>query len=137
MRLSTGSAVPARAPTHRHGLTRRQLLGSGVGAVGALAGAQLVYGAPAHASGPAGAPWPIPGGIQPFGPGTETYHVFLPGTGEPNTITDFNGFVGVGVIDGTVNGPASGLVFEVDNRFIAGEYVGLNGRHYNAAFGFL
>jgi hypothetical protein len=108
-----------------------------VGAVGALAGAQLVYGAPAHASGPAGAPRPIPGGIQPFGPGTETYHVFLPGTGEPNTITDFNGFVGVGVIDGTVNGPASGLVFEVDNRFIAGEYVGLNGRHYNAAFGFL
>jgi hypothetical protein len=62
--------------------------------------------------------------------------VFLPGTGEPSTITDFNGFVGVGVVDGTVNGPDSGLVFEVDNRFMVGEYVGLSGRHFNAAFGF-
>ena len=108
-----------------------------MGAVGALAGAQLASGAAAYAGGAAGAPRPIPGGIQPFGPGTETYHVFLPGTGEPSTITDFNGFVGVGVVDGTVNGPGSGLVFEVDNRFMIGEYVGLNGRHFNAAFGFL
>lgn len=137
MRLATSTVVGSRAPTHRHGLTRRRLLGSGVGAVGALAGAPLLTGAPAHAAGPAGSPRPIPGGIQPFGPGTEVYHVFLPGTGEPNTITDFNGFVGVGVVDGTVNGPDSGLVFEVDNRFMVGEYVGLSGRHFNAAFGFL
>jgi len=44
-----------------------------------------VFGAaPALAARRAGAPRPIPGDIQPFGPGTEVFHVFFPGTGEPN-----------------------------------------------------
>ena len=60
-----------------------------------------------------------------------------PGTGEPNTITDFNGFVGVGNVDGVGAGDNAGLSFDVDNRFIAGEYIALDGRHFNATFGFL
>jgi hypothetical protein len=97
---------------------------SGVGAV------------PAFAARGAGAPRPIPGGVQPFGPGTEVFHVFFPGTGEPNTITDFNGFVGVGVVDGVGAGEHADLTFEVDNRFITGEYIALNGQHFNATLGF-
>ena len=125
-------------PGHRHAPSRRQFLtaGAGLGAAGFLGG--QVFGAgPALAARSAGAPRHIPGGIQPFGPGTEVFHVFLPGTGEPNTITDFNGFVGVGNVDGVGAGDNAGLSFDVDNRFIAGEYIALDGRHFNATFGFL
>src|SRR6266545_6617268 len=136
--------LPARSPTvtirplaprHRHGLSRRQLL-AGAGASGAGLLAAGMFASPAFAAPGTGAPRPIPGGIQPFGPGTEVFHVFPPGTGEPNTITDFNGFVGVAVIDGAGAGDHADLTFEVDNRFITGEYVALNGQHCNATFGF-
>jgi hypothetical protein len=49
---------------------------------------------PALAARRAGEPRPIPGGTEFLGPGTELFHVFAPGAGEPNTITDFNGFAG-------------------------------------------
>jgi hypothetical protein len=137
--------LPARSPTvtvrpltpgHRHTVSRRQLLaGAGVGTLGLLA-AGTFGAAPAYGARAAGAPRPIPGGIQPFGPGTEVFHVFLPGTGEPNTITDFNGFVGVGQVDGVGAGSKADLSFEVDNRFITGEYLALDGRHFEATFGF-
>jgi hypothetical protein len=67
------------------------------------------------------------------------FHVFPPGAGEPNTITDFNGFVGVAHIQGTGTDTAGtpGLTFDIDNRFITGEYIALDGRHSNATFGFL
>jgi hypothetical protein len=92
---------------------------------------------PALAARRAGEPRHIPGGIQPFGPGTEVFHVFLPGTGEPSTITDFNGFTGIGHITGTGTGANAGLSFDVDNRFMTGEYIAVDGRHFNATFGFL
>ena len=63
--------------------------------------------------------------------------MFAPGAGEPNTITDFNGFAGVAHITGTGAGANAGLSFDVDNRFITGEYIALNGQHVNATFGFL
>ena len=34
-------------------------------------------------------------------------------------------------------GANADLSFDVDNRFITGEYVALNGQHFNATFGFL
>jgi hypothetical protein len=125
-------------PGHRHAPSRRQFLaaGAGLGAAGFL-GSQVIGAGPAFARQGAGAPRPIPGGIQPFGPGTEVFHLFLPGTGEPDTITDFNGFVGVGNVDGKGAGANAGLSFDIDNRFITGEYVALDGRHFNATFGFL
>jgi hypothetical protein len=135
---SSAVTVRARDPGHRHGPSRRRFLaaGAGLGAAGVV-GSQVFGAGPALAARRAGAPRPIPGGIQPFGPGTEVFHVFLPGTGEPITITDFNGFSGVGHITGTGAGANSGLSFDVDNRFMTGEYIALDGRHFNATFGFL
>jgi hypothetical protein len=138
MLLARSPTVTVRplTPGHRHAVSRRQLLvGAGAGTLGLLA-AGTVGAAPARAARGAAAPRPIPGGIQPFGPGTEVFHLFLPGTGEPSTITDFNGFVGVGQIDGVGAGNQSDLSFEVDNRFFTGEYVALDGRHFDATFGF-
>ena len=124
-------------PGHRHAPSRRRFLaGAGLGAVGVL-GSQVAGAGPALAARRAGEPRHIPGGIQPFGPGTEVFHVFLPGTGEPSTITDFNGFVGVAHITGTGAGANADLSFDVDNRFMTGEYIALDGRHFNASFGFL
>jgi len=125
-------------PGHRHAPSRRRFLtaGAGLGAAGFF-GTQVIGAGPAFAARRAGDPRPIPGGIQPFGPGTEVFHVFFPGEGEPNTITDFNGFVGVAHITGVGAGAGANLSFDVDNRFITGEYIALNGQHFNATFGFL
>lgn len=126
-------------PGHRHEPTRRRFLaaGAGLGAAGLLGG-QVIGAAPALAARRAGEPRPIPGGTQFLAPdNTEVFHVFAPGAGEPNTITDFNGFVGVAHITGTGAGANAGLSFDVDNRFITGEYIALNGQHANATFGFL
>jgi hypothetical protein len=140
MFAARSSAVTVRPlePGHRHAPSRRRFLaaGAGLGALGFL-GAQTVAAGPALAARRVGDPRPIPGGIQPFGPGTEVFHVFFPGTGEPNTITDFNGFAGVANIDGVGAGDNAGLSFDVDNRFITGEYIALDGRHFKATFGFL
>jgi TAT (twin-arginine translocation) pathway signal sequence len=136
-RSSPGTVRPLE-PGHRHEPSRRRFLAAsaGVGAAGFLGG--QVFGAgPALAARRAGEPRHIPGGIQPFGPGTEVFHVFFPGEGEPNTITGFNGFVGVTHITGTGAGANANLSFDVDNRFITGEYIALNGQHFNATFGFL
>jgi hypothetical protein len=135
---SSHVTVGPLGPGHRHAPSRRQFLaaGAGLGTAGFL-GAQVAGADPALAARRAGDPRPIAGGIQPFGPGTEVFHVFLPGTGEPNTITDFNGFVGVAHITGAGAGDNAGLSFDVDNRFITGEYIALDGRHFNATFGFL
>jgi hypothetical protein len=124
-------------PGHRHEPTRRRFLaGAGLGAAGVL-GTQLIGAGPALAARRAGDPRPIPGGTEFLGPGTELFHAFEPGAGEPNSITDFNGFVGVAHITGTGAGANAGLSFDVDNRFITGEYIALNGQHSKATFGFL
>jgi hypothetical protein len=138
LRHSSAVTVRLRDPGHRHGPSRRQFLatGAGLGAAGVV-GAQVFGAGPALAARRAGEPRHIPGGIQPFGPGTEVFHVFFPGTGEPSTITDFNGFTGVAHITGTGTGANAGLSFDVDNRFMTGEYIAVDGRHFNATFGFL
>jgi hypothetical protein len=123
---------------HRHAPSRRQVLagGAGLGAAG-IFGTQVIGASPALAERRAGAPRPIPGGIQPFGPGTEVFHLFPPGAGEPNSITDFHGVVGVANIDGAGAGKHADLSFDIDIRFITGDYIALDGRHSEATFGFL
>jgi hypothetical protein len=103
----------------------------------------VIGAGPALAARRAGDPRPIPGGTQFLADmgNNEVFHVFVPGEGEPNSITDFNGFVGVAHIQGTGTGTGTGadadLSFDIDNRFITGEYIALNGQHANATFGFL
>ena len=135
---SSDITVRPLEPGHRHAPSRRQFLAAGAGlGVAGFIGAQVAGATPALAASRAGDPRPIPGGIQPFGPGTEVFHVFFPGTGEPITITDFNGFAGVAHIQGAGAGGNAGMTFDVDNRFMTGEYIALDGRHFNATFGFL
>lgn len=127
-------------------LTRRNFLQAG-GAALALA---LGLPAMARADG-AAEPRPIPGGIQPLLPGNPTlFHILLPGyppagspdpaTNDPSVITDFNGHIGLSYIQGTgtrtdrQTGEVKHLPFEVDLRFMKGEYVGLDGHHHHAAF---
>src|SRR5260370_1101313 len=69
-------------------LSRRQLMRSAAGVTG------LGLGLPQIGRGADADPKPIPGGIQPFGPGTEIFHVILPGPGnDPSKITDLNDFL--------------------------------------------
>ena len=126
-------------------LTRRGFLGGAVGATAASFGwsvglPPLLIGASAHDLSTVGmarleeslvAPRPIPNGDN------NTHH-FLPGRGkEVTTITDFKGFVGIGQLTGT--GTATGFTgkmnFSVDNRFLIGEFVGVDGLHHHGAFG--
>ena len=92
-------------------------------------------------------PKPIPGGFQPFGPGTEIFHNYAPGVFDPidtdrSGIFDFNGNLGYATIDGTGTGKngageTTPLLFEVDLRFMQGVYVGEDGRHRHATFALL
>ena len=126
-------------------VTRRGFLGGTLGATAAglgwgggmvsLAGAASAISLPSLAladdEGSLVEPVPIPNGDG----GT---HHFLPGRGkEVATITDFNGFVGIGQLTGT--GTATGfsrkLNFSVDNRFLVGEFLGVDGAHHRGAFG--
>jgi hypothetical protein len=94
-------------------------------------------------------PLPIPGGIldpTPFaGPDV---HAHLPGPadsatpnkigGDPSTITDFNGFVGVAHLQGTgTDGSGNSLTWDVDLRFMQGVYQGVDGNIHNATFAFV
>jgi hypothetical protein len=80
-------------------------------------------------------PTPIPGGDN------NTHH-FLPGRGkEVSTINNFNGMVAIGQLRGTgtgtdtTTGATTRLSFSVDNRFLIGEYIGVDGMRHRAAFG--
>jgi hypothetical protein len=109
-------------------LNRRQTLGILTGAAGLAFSPRWTGSVMAAPSGTE--PRPIPGGIQPLGPGTPVIHFFLPGSGnEPSLITDFNGAVGVAEMAGSWSGggvtpPAGGLNFGADIRFMQGEYIG-------------
>ena len=128
-------------PGHRHGPSRRQFLavGAGLGAAGVL-GTQVIGAGPALAARRAGDPRPIPGGTQFLAPdNNEVFHVFAPGEGEPNSITDFNGFVGGVHILGEGNGTGfdTPLAFQTDMGFMQGEFIGEDGEHHNRTFVFI
>jgi hypothetical protein len=126
-------------------LSRRQFITSSVGATGAVLSSGLWLPAIAHADGNGHvAPRHIPGGTQILGPGTEVFHVFGPVSGkEQSTIFDFKGFVGVAHIQGTGTGTdtrtstTTSLIFDVDNRFMQGIYVGVDGKKHHGTFGFI
>jgi hypothetical protein len=125
-------------------LSRRQFMMTAAGATGAVLSSGLWLPAVAHAGeNDHVAPRPIPGGVQfPFGP--EVFHVFGPVHGvEPSTIFDFKGFVGVAHITGTGTGTdtrtgtTAPLLFDVDNRFMKGVYIGVDGKKHTGTFGFI
>lgn len=131
---------------HRHilsrTLSRRRFLGTTAAATGAAITADLWLPVLARAddeeSG-AAAPRPIPGGIQPFGPGTEVFHLFLPGHGaEPSTITDFDGTIGWAAVQGTgSSSDGRDWLYDADLRFMKGTYIGQDGREHEGTFGFV
>lgn len=122
-------------------LSRRQALRA-VGGMASLAvGSSVLMPSLVQAAG-GDDPRPLAGGIQPLGPGTETFHLFLPGAGaEPSLISDFNGFVARANIGGTGTGTdASGkmpLLFDVDAGFMQGDYVGMDRQVHTGTFGFI
>jgi len=97
---------------------------------------------------PSVAPVPIPDGFlvpNPFGgpdghfnqPGPADSTVHGVG-GEPSSITDFNGSVGVVRVDGTgSDGAGNPLLWEVDLRFMKGVYRGVDGELHHGTFALL
>jgi hypothetical protein len=121
-------------------LSRRQVLVTGAGGVAAAA---AVLGASHWSAGLLHAAEPVPAAPRPIPetiPGTP-FHILFPGQGEPLSITDFNGAFGIAHIQGsgtgTLAGTSESLLFDADMRFMQGEYVGVDGRHYHSTFGFV
>ena len=125
-------------------MSRRQFTRTAAGAaVGAAVGLPSLLQAQAKGSSP---PVPIPGGTPVLGGG---FHVFGPNAidpinAEPASITDFNGFVGLAYIDGTVtrtnrlNGAVVTLpMIGSDMRFMTGVYKGVDGRTHQGSFAFI
>jgi TAT (twin-arginine translocation) pathway signal sequence len=114
-------------------LSRRNFLRTTAGVAGASLLVAKVDGA---------APKPIPGGFQ-ITPGGPFFHVSGGPGGENSTITDFNGFIGSAIVDGTgtgknlSTGAQSQLNFDTDMRFMQGEYIGIDGKHYQGTFAFV
>ena len=122
-------------------LTRRQAVATGAGALGVLALPRFALGAP-----PSAGPNPIPQVLDP----TVPIHIQLPGypplgspdpaTNDPSTITDFNGQIGLTYVRGMgtrtdkATGSTARLPFEVDLRFMKGEFVATDGRRRHGAF---
>ncbi|HKV56981.1 MAG TPA: twin-arginine translocation signal domain-containing protein [Ktedonobacteraceae bacterium] len=123
-------------------LSRRQFMETAAGATGVVLASG--FWMPGRALADNAAPRPIPGGIQPFGPGTELFHVFpiAPGV-ELSTITDFHGSIGGAEVQGTGTatntgtGATSALLFDVDMRFMQGVYVGMDGETHRGTFSFI
>jgi hypothetical protein len=124
-------------------VSRRRFLGTaGATGVGLGLGSGLLTSTAAVAGGGGSAvlPRPIPSGfVTPVG---VFIHHHLPGRGiEASQITDFKGTIGLaqltGTGTGTLNGTSSKLTFEIDNRFMQGTYVGVDGRRHQGTFGFI
>ena len=148
----SGEHDPARPALEGHphfwqnALSRRQFVrvAGGTAATSLALGSSVFRGLPQAWAGTSTLPKPIKGGIQPFGPGTEVFHVFLPGQGnEPSTIRDLKGLVGLANVSGAgtgthkPTGETKRLVFDADCRFMQGSYVGRDGELHRGTFGFV
>lgn len=135
-------AVPGPNPS------RRQFLRAAAGAAGIALGAGTL---PARAGGDCPDPVPIPGGLDFLGNGT-VYHVYAhgypgfggdPGTEDPCSIWHFNGHFGLAYVRGMgthtdkLSGVRTHLPWEVDLRFMKGEYVGADGKRHHGVFAFV
>jgi hypothetical protein len=149
-------AARLRSRHHRHGaLTRRQFLQAGLATLAAgaagLGRAGAAWAAPSMKS--TADPRPIPYGSPFLYPDPTIFHADAPGyplpdppfptnpaTSNPATITDFNGAVGLMYVGGhgthhdLVSGQTSTLTWEVDMRFMVGEYIGQDGGQHNGTF---
>jgi len=116
-------------------MSRRQFLGTTAGAAAAVATSSLWFPTLVEAAG--SDPTPIPGG---FAPG---FHAFLGPGVEPSSIFNYRGVTGVATVQGTGTGTntrtgeKTALLFDSDNRFMRGEYVGLDGHRHKGTFGFV
>jgi len=126
-------------------ISRRAMLKTAGGAAGVAVGASIAgpWLGTASAAG-SSTPKHVKGGIRPFGPGTELFHLFPPGAGnEPSTITDFRGHIGLANVSGsgtgkrTATGETQRLAFDVDLRFMQGHYVDRDGNLRFGTFGFV
>ena len=140
--LRTATVARAGLPEFGHAhlweraaISRRQFLQASAGTALAVISSGLWRPAQAGHRGDAD-PQPIPGGIDIGG---TLFHLFLPEPGnEPSTITDFDGVVGLAVIDGFgSDDEGRRLPFEADMRFMKGVYVGEDGRRHRGTFGFI
>jgi hypothetical protein len=139
--MKLGSATRCRSPHHFNALSRRQFVGATTGlALGA--GLSRTVGAQGNPHTDS-RPRPIPGGVSPFGVFIHHFPTPPPGTpvaniSEPSQITDFNGFVSAARLVGAGSGTGfPSLAYQADMGFMDGEYVGTDGKHYNASFGFI
>jgi hypothetical protein len=124
-------------------VSRRRFLGTaaatGVG-LGLGSGVLTPTMAAADSGGSAVLPRPIPSGfLTPVG---VFIHHHLPGRGiEASQITDFKGTIGLaqltGTGTGTLHGTSKKLNFELDNRFMQGTYIGVDGQRHRGTFGFI
>ena len=133
------SRVIAREVSAR--ISRARFLRRGAIAVGAMSGLGLLDSGMAYGRA-TGEPRPIPGGFdENFNPVSSDplVHVLPPSVGfEMATVTDFNGVIGAAELQGTASGSdGSAYTFDSDMRFMQGAYVGLDGRVYEGAFGFV
>jgi hypothetical protein len=130
------------------------VLARAAGVAGAAVASPLVFSGVARGAKPGtGEPRPIPGGtdLSVINPALPFVHFYFPtggppgaltiesGQGDPSTITDFNGFVGVGewAGDAGTDQAATTLYWSADVRFMDGEYIGLDGSHRQGAFAFI
>ena len=88
---------------------------------------------------------PITGGVLVPNPlGGPDVHLNFPGPvtsampgqgGEPSTITDFNGLIGVVRVQGTgMDGSGNSLLWDADLRFMRGLYQGVDGNLHTSTF---
>ena len=132
-----------RAFGHDHfwsrAMSRRQFIGRAAAASG-VALSSPMWAPLLVEAGEAVDPKPIPQTVAPGAP----FHVMLPGpSSDPSTITDFRGTVGVADLLGTgwgtdtKTGVRTFMYTAIDNRFMKGTYVGVDGKKHHATFGFV
>lgn len=134
-----GGAGFGHAHFWERAMSRRLLIRRAAGAGGVAITGWLAMPGLARAGGAvtSAEPTPVPGN-----PAAGGLHIYLPGkNSEPSAITDLNGFVGIGAVKGTgtatgADGSIQRLFFDVDNRFMQGEFVGADGRMHHGTFAF-
>jgi hypothetical protein len=147
----TGDLQVGHAHFWDRALSRRALLTRAVGVAGAAIATPIAFPGVAAAAKAGGPPNPIPGGTTIDGLGL--FHFYFPtttnpvgatdvianGRGDPATITDFNGFLGVGEWGGGTgkDGHGTTLYWAADLRFMDGEYVDVDGGRSQGAFAFV
>jgi hypothetical protein len=146
-------------------VSRRAFLVASGATVGAVAAADLLRPVAAFASSTSSLPTPIPNGVMIPGPnGPQLFHLFIPGPsdnlngsldspgGELISVFDFDGVIGVAAIkgqgtatsgendddgDGAGDGARQTLFYDVDMRFMSGQFIDRGGKHRQSTFGFV